>query len=520
MVLPGKRRHVAAWGAAIAGFLAMLAVIVFALDPVGPRVLMDDAFIYARYARLWQETGSIVWNAGESPTYGATSLLYLALVTLAGFATGDEARALLLTAALAAGFWAASLVWMVRNERARGLMVLAFVPLLPFTNSILANLANGLDTGFAAGCLALWYGLYRWSVRESASKLVRMNFALLSGIFVWIRPELALITVPTAIWTLRRTGFALVPIGVLVATLSLNRMYFGEILPLPMFAKGFHGYEDFAPAGNWVRRLEQATPFFGAVMISGILLFCVGRRPERMRLSLPFWLSLGLATIIALKALPVMGDHGRFYFPLLSILVGEIARILAPTELRVTPWRLVPAALALPLLAVLFHGEPWRVLWRTSLDRAIYTERQTWYGIHSLAGHGPRLTVASTEVGMLGAKLRQHRIVDMAGLNDRNLARNHDEFPTRLFEARTDWIYLPFPAYRGLERRLRSHPTFRSDYVVIEADELKSLMGVAIRRDSPHFHTLVRVLPPRTQARLRVETRTAASNVTGTQAAL
>jgi len=43
--------------------------------------LWDDAYMFSRYAHNILNNGAIAWNPDGVPTYGATSLLYLAVVT-------------------------------------------------------------------------------------------------------------------------------------------------------------------------------------------------------------------------------------------------------------------------------------------------------------------------------------------------------------------------------------------------------------------------------------------------------
>ncbi|MFC1806599.1 hypothetical protein ACFL09_06440 [Planctomycetota bacterium] len=59
-----------------------------------------------------------------------------------------------------------------------------------------------------------------------------------------------------------------------------------------------------------------------------------------------------------------------------------------------------------------------------------------------------------------------------------------------------DLIYMPLSHYRRMTRQLTDSPNFRQHYEVISAAELRTTLGVALRRDGPHYEKLQAIMRP------------------------
>jgi len=119
----------------------------------------DDAYMYLRYAHNALAGHWLVWNPGEAPVYGVTSLLHFLLVTLVrGLLPGLENAAILQIASGAAAIaLLAALVglcaWASQEVRLRGNFLLwgaVLLPLLCYRETFFFHAHTGMDTMLAA----------------------------------------------------------------------------------------------------------------------------------------------------------------------------------------------------------------------------------------------------------------------------------------------------------------------------------------------------------------------------------
>jgi hypothetical protein len=90
-------------------------------------------------------------------------------------------------------------------------------------------------------------------------------------------------------------------------------------------------------------------------------------------------------------------------------------------------------------------------------------------------------SIAATEVGYIGARFSSLVVIDMAGLNDREIAY-HGFSSKSVLARRPDIVWLPHTHYRGMRRELLCDPTLFDEY-----DVFPSVydFGIALRRDTP-----------------------------------
>jgi hypothetical protein len=93
----------------------------------------------------------------------------------------------------------------------------------------------------------------------------------------------------------------------------------------------------------------------------------------------------------------------------------------------------------------------------------------------------PGTTVASTEVGYLGEHASQINVIDLAGLNDTDIAL-HGFNPTRFLARKPDLIWMPNSSYTYQRGVLISDPAFLAQYNLYAG---AADYGIAIRKDSP-----------------------------------
>jgi hypothetical protein len=96
-------------------------------------------------------------------------------------------------------------------------------------------------------------------------------------------------------------------------------------------------------------------------------------------------------------------------------------------------------------------------------------------------------TAAATEVGYLGAMNPRLNIIDLSGLNDREIALHGFSMPAFLAR-RPDVVWLPYMDYTGYRGTFFSSTEFMSSYTVYDG---ALTFGIAIRKDSPYYARLM-----------------------------
>jgi hypothetical protein len=237
--------------------------------------------------------------------------------------------------------------------------------------------------------------------------------------------------------------------------------------------------------------------------------------------------TLTVAAYHLFVALPVMSFSQRFLYPTLPALfflatrgLGGLASELKDT-LETLDRRLRALALCgamVPLLMfVVPKGQKFAMQtvreWAQRhyrFDMARYgTSKHAgqWVSVSEISRLPDTLVVATTEVGLPGALNPRQAVIDLAGLNERLFA--HQRFSAdKLFSVYApDVIYMPHPDYADMRKGLRKHPAMRG-YDLYEREELpKGAMPIALRRDSPHFEALDRIIEGRLSGKGRRKKR-------------
>jgi hypothetical protein len=217
-----------------------------------------------------------------------------------------------------------------------------------------------------------------------------------------------------------------------------------------------------------------------------------------------------------LLVLPVMGYSSRFY----QLVVPALAYLTATTLGR---WyqtfeaaghlagsrrgdALALTALALGWLFLVPSGVSatrnlrGRVLEGRCCDLDVWRLARTgwpstyWYRLDRFVSLPDDLVIATTEVGLPGVLAPRKTIVDLAGLNERQFAREPFSAERLFARHRPDLLYLPHPNYvemtRAIEERLETE-----GYDFYTARELHmDFFGLAIRRDSRHYDAMKRIV--------------------------
>lgn len=481
--------------------------------------LWDDAFIFQRYAGNVLAGHGVAFNPGGEPTFGLTSLLYLAPVTLVRLGVEDPARAALITSVLCAGsalLLIARLGYRAAGGKTAGWLAAAAVGVVAAAPVSAEHVVSGMDTWFGVGYLAVLLWLLHGFAQRPATWL---RVGVMAGVAFWVRPELVLfggcvalsaLVLPTGEATRRDAlKLGITTAGTVLVLMATAWAYFDVPLPLPFFTKASGVYGPGFLRIYRGRSWSELGHFFAQVWPLLIPIGVeFGLSPRR------WWRSAGapergiaVAAVLlllfhALIALPIMGMHGRFYQPVLAALVYLMGRSLTRVRARADELsgRLWPAAVVganvllwtqlFPVAGDAVQAAGARARHDTSLS-AIRLAKEPgpshfWPGLNELS-EMPAITIATTEVGFIGVMAPQQKIVDLAGLNTKAYAFGPFDVEHLVDDAAPDLIYMPHPDYKDMVARMKNDERFKAQYVLLSRHRVGgSHFGVAIRMDGPH----------------------------------
>lgn len=498
--------------------------------------IWDDAYFFARYADNWLASDSFSWNLGEAPSYGLTSLAYGFWITALRFFGGE----------IPVSLWIGSLFWGITTLVLLSLMVSKIgssspegfkkpALLLIFALTLSAvklsiHFSSGMDTTMAMAWMSGYLLFYR-STENKLSPSRALLLGALGGMGWIIRPDLLVFPFLMAIARLifdNRPGIRKMSAYVLLFTSAtvvllmascLNAL--GGLLPLSFYVKSYASYGagiEAAYAWHGIRHVLIFLLLGLPLWLPVILHF-----PKDWRKHFPigdFGLILGVLIFLAYHAFwvtPIMGYEERFLYPAWPVLIFLGARAVN----RPSKWLLFQQlasftekrklnVLAFGLILAIVGGSSWflkpaniKAHWGKMNVAAAYQElgQNNWPFLPKFIDLAPKITFASTELGILGAMAPTHTIFDLSGLHDPNIAG--EEFnPTQLCSVqKPDVIYMPHPDYVEMLSSLKASEAFKKNYEEFSPEILHTWLGVAIRRESPYFLQLRDII----STELRVE---------------
>ncbi len=493
--------------------------------------VLDDAFMFVRYADRVLSEGRVAWNPGGEATYGPTSCLYLGVVLGVRIFAPDNAAFTAGLSSLTAGIcFLCLLVGLFRRYTdappagERLLILAAFFSIAASAHDTASHFVSGMDTTFALVFLTAYIRIGKWH-ECTRSRAGALWMGLWGGLAFFARPDLLIYSflVPASmvvfgsdsrmvrhgVWILGLTAAA---IGGQVWFASA---YFNSPLPLSFYAKGLWLYSDFLVEQYRLVPLVEGLSYLASywylfLIVGADLAFNFGA--WRCRVS-AVDKGLLVATCLFLLyyllfVLQIMPSPQRFYYPTLPALlflaaqgaVRLVERIPDAIRREVSgSSKSVRIFAAFLLLGCLFPSA-------LSVSRAVgsqiykgnllnfdifdsYKKRLStyWFGLDAFSRLPDDLVIVTTEVGRPAAMNPEKRIVDLTGLNEARFA--HAGFSAdRLFQTyRPDLIYMPHPHYKGMIEQIANHPHFVEHYEHFSASALGAVMGVALWRDSEYF---------------------------------
>jgi len=483
----------------------------------------DDAYFFVRYADNLLNSGQITWNPNDTPTYGLTSLAYLIVVIPLRLLFPTQPAVVMLLASLICG--ALAFIAMIRlcfvilpNKIHVALsIVLVSISSVVAGEHITTHLTSGMDTMFALLMLTLWLLLLYSSERY-------ILIGIFGGLFLWIRPDILLIVASMIILRFSHSQFRKLLfsfLAMLVFILLENMLYFGDIFPLPFYAKSTDLYG--AAFYNYYTNTSQqflfdfisSYPYFVLLAFASCIFIVLKKEYQGMGLVIGL---LGFTLYQLYFVVPVMGFSQRFYYPLLPILILLSLKVI-PLLLKRLSINIVEVIqfyphkkLFVPVLLLFVFVNPLPIVTtfvnfikpseipvnsigrfdlQTSYD-ALYTD--IWYKLDTLSTLNDNIVIATTEIGLPGVMNPRKTIIDLAGLNDPQMAHNGFSAEYLLVDIQPDWLYMPFPHYEAMWYSIFNDAKFQEHYHYIPAQALGTAMDVAILRSSPHYRDMLEIV--------------------------
>lgn len=489
-------------------------------------LLFDDSYMFLRYAGNVRHGLGYAWNPDGVHTYGPTSLLWSGCTLLLSYLPLNAWDKLIAGSGLCSLLAVVAMAWAVAANaggsplaRTGRVLPLVAVPML-WAKVFSGNQFTGMETMLAMTLCGLFTGLaLRWVQGQVHPALP----GAVAFLLVLARPESALLglLMPLLLWLLspgqrpplrRLAGLYAVFLGLLVVQLLLCRLYFGTALPLSVYMKGRQAYLGYR--GVWHPELILPTFLSGAgVFLAAWLL--LARRADRQLL-----LACGLPLLLVFTYLQtvtqIMGWNARYYAPYLPLVVVPALLLLVrriqdgdlppPPALR----RRAAATGAMFLALLLLSSEAVQAKVRHAehrardeydapvlqVDAAAPLPSMEWHPTmlavtDQLVAPLPRgVTVAATEVGYLGAHAPQVNIIDLAGLNDTDIAL-HGFHMDRLLARRPDLIWMPHADYTYQRGVMFGDPRLLQQYDLYAG---AANYGLAVRKQSPFRAAIERQL--------------------------
>ncbi len=527
-------------------FLAIICLCLwrFMVDSVGYRtVIFDDAFMFSRYAHNLLTQGQLAWNPDGVPVYGLTSPFYLVAVIPIQLLVPnvDPLVTLTLTSRLSGIAFILTLIALLwislpLKRDFRQVAIAVIIVSLTWNGTASLNAANGMDTTFDMWMLTLYLLLAcRFAQKRETARI--LPAAVVGGLLFWVRPEYMVysVLIPLGLIVFARDKhergsalcFGAMTAGVLGVILAVNAAYFGTALPLPFFAKSGGMYQEPnllrnhepMPFAMLVYFIVDYLPFFVIILLTTVLANRRWWKAERPDIRMVATGTAFLLVDYLFFVLQVMFFYQRFYhhvLPAIAFLAGHmLAYWLARDRIASALTHLWQKRQVLVTAAIGTFMALWMADWMGASFQPIDYDQPTnrleiarifaeappideadsdlvWPGLSGMVSISDSLTIATTEVGRISVISQQFTIVDLAGLNNPQMVFEGFKV-NRLLEQAPDVVYF-HPDYNLTNNLILEDVEFQRLYEHIPASRMDTVLGVAVRRDSANYLSLVALM--------------------------
>ncbi len=505
--------------------------------------VFDDAYMFSRYAYNLAIHGQYAWNVGE-PSYGSTSVFNTFWLAIPYFFELDKVfsdKTILLTNThfwlLATLFlWYKIAVFLAKkplnssnenienNQNSQNIAekikentnrnLIFLVANIFFLFDILQkNVGNGMETTMSIfGNSLLIFLLIKY--RNTASFLQLLGVASAAYCVFLIRPDCGLYTTVFPVLFFYAVGlpfkkimqFSALIIAFLIIDSFIKYKYFGYVLPLPFYVKKAGFYEGYMGFRSWCPQ-QYLEPFLQLLM-PAILSACVFLQKKDWKIALAFAFPTLVTLIYMTSVLQIMGDHSRYYMPSLPfILLGSM--VITHNFVKKTTTNNVILLCAAMIFCHFFV----RFATTYNVKQTAIAEEQAEKYPHAKFGHRmnalyenweagligfahivkklpTNVNVAASEYGLTSVENKETKIMDWAGLHNKDIAFGRG-FEQPLLRYKPELIWMPQPHDSKLWFSICSNKYFQENY---DFYPNAMLYGMAIRKNSKYKTTILQAL--------------------------
>ncbi|HTD56551.1 MAG TPA: hypothetical protein VK670_14270 [Silvibacterium sp.] len=513
--------------AILGSLLCVILLLFWTIFALHKTLRVDDAYMFLRYAYNAGHHNGLSWNANGPHTYGLTSLPWVGIVAVFSALPVSGSSILILASSFTFLLFLLLAVWSTPRLSKSSLFrnpyivfCLVSAPLL--INEAFMNLvANGLDTmlsmlvnlGLAVAVVsyidvpsnkkAYWLGAI-----SAASFAVRPD----NGLCAVLIPLLACVSSkPKPRWT-DAARVLIVFIGYAALQLAAAWAYFGTPLPLSFFMKSVRGYRGYINPDDPVSYLVY---FIGVAAVYGVIgLFTIRR--QSLQMVLVFGAPLLLTIMYFLTVRQILGANGRYYMPFLPFVIVPAFKI-ADSALA-DRWLPEPSRqvwmVCVMMVLLMIVGTDYTGMYLINFDKRFQANAKPspqpklmtqagfrlpetdWFqNIKAISDNLLRplpgdVSIAASEVGYLGYAGQHHRVIDLVGLNNTNIAL-HGFSMTELLSEKPDLIWFPDTNYTYQRAQMLEDPTLLEQYDLYAG---AFNYGLAVRKDSKYYEQIMSAL--------------------------
>jgi arabinofuranosyltransferase len=443
--------------------LAYFAIFNFLRNSYLYTTILDDAYIFFRYAENIVNGYGFVWNIGEAPVEGYTSFLYLFTLIIAKFLAIDLELFAILFGTITSAFtlYFAYLIYdhLYPNDQIKTSANIITIIILALSPAFTYWSGAGMETSFYSMFLmkTIYYFLkLPDSVKNNLLK------GILFGLLCVLRFEAVLFFLAALYYLVKEgTSFYRIKIGrnailfvigftLIFGTYFIWRwVYFGYFFPNTFYAKTGGGFQQIV--GGFLYIIKALRLFYGFGWIPIILVMLYFRK-SMFTSKAVFLFSIGLVSLIT--TILIGGDYfhlGRFVlpvFPLLFVFFPPALEKMLTT--RISHLKLSPtfsATILLLIVVVLLIAKPvyqdsiygFKNLLKGKKDILVVydesTEREIVDWQHGWTIMGKKLNqitdkddyIACVPIGAIGYYSKM-KVIDMVGIVDPVIA--HEKLST------------------------------------------------------------------------------------------
>jgi arabinofuranosyltransferase len=311
---------------------AFIAIIAFLRSNYTYTTIVDDAYIFFRYAENIVNGYGFVWNINEQPIEGYSSFLYLVVLIFAKLLTIDVEFFSIIFGVLTSSFtlYLTFLIYQLiyHNQEESALSKIVTVVIIAISPAFLYWSVTGMETSFYSMFLLLtiYYFLkLPNSIKTNLLKGILFGFLcvlrfeaaifFLAALYYLVKDEKSLLKIKID----RRAIMFVLGFTIIFGTYFLWRWnYFGYFFPNTYYAKTGGGLQQVA--GGFFYSIKALRLFYGFAWIPLVIVIFFFKK-NMFTDKAVFLFSFGIISLVT--TILIGGDHfhyGRFVLPVLPLL--------------------------------------------------------------------------------------------------------------------------------------------------------------------------------------------------------